>query len=81
MQEGSRAPNAKHDDNLKTGGDFDSTTTYGGQYFQKVRHTLQDLWHECTTSWAELSGIYSKQLDAGCRWIALALHLHFNVFC
>ncbi len=37
LQEGSRAPNAKHDDNLKTGGDFDGATTYGGQYIPKVR--------------------------------------------
>ena len=40
MQEGSRAPNAKHPDNLATGGDFDSGTTYGGQYVPKVGPSL-----------------------------------------
>ena len=39
-QEGSRAPNAKHPDNLATGGDFDSGTTYGGQYVPKVGPSL-----------------------------------------
>ena len=37
LQEGSRAPNAKHADNLATGGEFYSRTTYGKQYVQKVR--------------------------------------------
>ena len=40
LQEGSRAPNAKHPDNLATGGDFDSGTTYGGQYVPKVGPSL-----------------------------------------
>ena len=34
-QEGSRAANARHPDNLQTGGDFEGATTYGGEFLQK----------------------------------------------